>query len=59
MQLLSPGAFNKDLVYVKPRANGRNTVGQQLPTSSDATCRVRLHTRLRVATCCWELLPKV
>ena len=33
---------------VKPRANGRNIVGQQLPTLSDVTCCVRLHTLLHV-----------
>ena len=36
---------------VKPRANGRNIVGQQLPTL--------LHTLLHVVACCWELLRKV
>ena len=32
----------------KPRANGRNIVGQQLPILLDVTCYVRLHTLLRV-----------
>ena len=30
------------------RANGRNIVGQQLPTLLDVTCCVRLHTLLHV-----------
>ena len=38
----------QDLRRVKPRANGRNIVGQQLPTLSDVTCCVRLHTLLHV-----------
>ena len=33
---------------LKPRANGRNIVGQQLPTLLDVTCYVRLHTLLDV-----------
>ena len=33
---------------VKPRTNGRNIVGQQLPTLLDVTCWVRLHTLLHV-----------
>ena len=33
---------------LKPRANGRNIVGQQLPTLLDVTCCVRLHTLLHV-----------
>ena len=37
---------------VKPRANGRNIVGQQLPTLLDVTCCVRLHTLLHVVGCC-------
>ena len=44
---------------VKPRANGRNIVDQQLPTLLDVTCRVRLHTLLHVVVCFWELLCKV
>ena len=44
---------------VKPRANGRNIVDQQLPTLLDVTCRVRLHTLLHVVVCFWELLRKV
>ena len=41
-----------------PRANGRNIVGQQLPTLLDVTCCVRLHTLLHVVAFCWELLHK-
>ena len=37
---------------VKPRANGRNIVGQQLSTLFDVTCCVRLHTLLHVVACC-------
>ena len=37
---------------LKPRANGRNIVGQQLPTLLDVTCSVRLHTLLHVVGCC-------
>ena len=44
---------------VKPRENGRNIVGQQLPTLLDFTCCVRLHTLLHVVGCCWLLLRKV
>ena len=42
----------------KPHANGRNFVGQQLPTLLDVTRCVRLHTLLHVVACCWELLRK-
>ena len=35
-------------VCLKPRENGRNIVGQQLPTLLDVTCCVRLHTLLDV-----------
>ena len=41
--------------FVKPRANGRNIVGQQLPTLLDVTCCVRLYT----LTSCWMLLRVV
>ena len=43
---------------VKPRANGRSNVGQQLPTplELDVVCCVRLHTPLHVVACCRELL---
>ena len=34
--------------HLKPRANGRNIVGQQIPTLLDVTCYVRLHTLLHV-----------
>ena len=37
---------------LKPRANRRNIVGQQLPTLLDVTCCVRLHTVLHVVGCC-------
>ena len=33
---------------MKPRASGRNTVRQQLPTLADVTCCVPLHTLLHV-----------
>ena len=41
--------------FVKPRANGRNIVGQQLPNLLDVTCCVRLYS----LTCCWMLLRVV
>ena len=44
---------------LKPRANGRNIVGQQLPKLLDVTCCVRLHTLLHVVGCCCVLLRKV
>ena len=44
---------------VKPRANGRNIFGQQLPTLLDVTCCVRLYTLLHVVGCCCVLLRKV
>ena len=37
---------------LKPRANGRNIVGHQLPTVLDVTCCVCLHTLLRVVGSC-------
>ena len=37
---------------LKPRANGRSIVGQQLPALLDVTCCVRLHTLLHVVGCC-------
>ena len=43
----------------KPRANGRNIVGQQLPALLDVTCCVRLHTLLHVVGCCCVLSRKV
>ena len=36
------------LNQIKPRANGHNFAGHQLPTFLDVTCRVRLHTLLHV-----------
>ena len=39
-------------VKVKPRANGRNIFGQQLPTLLDATCCVRCRLVLVVGSCC-------
>ena len=44
---------------LKPRANGRNIVGQQLPTLLDVTCCIRLRTLLHVVACCCVLLRKV
>ena len=38
---------------MKSHENGRNIVGQQLPTY--VTCCVRLHTLLHLVACCWEL----
>ena len=35
-------------ICLKPRANGRNIVGQQLLTLLDVTCCVRLYTLLQV-----------
>ena len=46
-------------LQLKPRANRRNIVGQQLPTLLDVTCFARLHTLLHVEACCWELSLKV
>ena len=41
---------------LKPRANGRNIVGQQLPILLDVTCCVRSHTLLHVVgSCCIRL----
>ena len=42
--------YNVFALEIKPRANGHNIVGQQLPTLLDVTCCVRLH----VVACCWE-----
>ena len=39
--MCSPSGQYNDL---KPRANGRNIVGQQRPALLDVTCCVRLHT---------------
>ena len=46
------------LFTLKPRANGRNIVGQQLPTLLDVTCCVRVHTMWHVVGCCCVLLRK-
>ena len=50
---------DKGLLSIKPRANGRNIVGQQLPTLLDVTCSIRLQTLLHVVGCCCLLLHKV
>ena len=39
---------------VKLRANGRNIVGQQLPTLFDVTCCLRLHTLLMLLRKVWN-----
>ena len=40
-------------LLIKPRANGRNNVAQQLTTLLDVTCCVCLHTLLHVVgSCC-------
>ena len=39
-------------LQLKPRANARNIVGQQLLTLLDVTCCVRLHTLLHVVGSC-------
>ena len=44
-----------EVTSFKPRANGRNIVGQQLPTLLDVTCCVRLHTQCIVGNCCVSL----
>ena len=48
------GLFTQSQVLLSSivRANGRNIVGQQLPTLLDVTCCVRLHTLLHVVGCC-------
>ena len=43
---------------LKSRANGRNIVGQQLPTLLGVTCCVRLHTLFYIVVCCWALSAK-
>ena len=40
-------------LLIKPRANGRNNVAQQLPTLLDVTCCVSLHTLLHVVGSCY------
>ena len=47
--------------FIKPRASGRNIVGQLLPTLWDVTCCVRFTPccmLLYVFACYWELLRK-
>ena len=44
-----------EVTSFKPRANGRNFVGQQLPTFLDVTCCVRLNTQCIVGSCCIRL----
>ena len=44
---------------INPRTNGRNIVGQQLPTFLDVTCCARLLTLLHVVVYFWELLCTV
>ena len=39
-------------LLIKAHANGRNFVGQQLPTLLDVTRYVRLHTLWHVVACC-------
>ena len=51
--------YVSEYVVLKPRANGRNVVGLQLPTLLDVICCVRLHTLLNVVGCCCVLLRKV
>ena len=48
-------ARHSKTLLLKPRANGRNIVGQQLPTLLDVTRCVRLQPPF---ACCWMLLPK-
>ena len=44
--------LNLNFKHLKPRANGSNIDGQQLPTLLDVTCWVRLQTLLQVIGCC-------
>ena len=47
-----------ETAFIKPRGNGRNIVGQHLPTLLDVTCPVRLHTLLHVVgKCCTKFEP--
>ena len=43
-----PSFLSPAFTSAKPHANGRNIVGQQLPTLLDVKCCVRLHTLLHV-----------
>ena len=44
---------------LKAHANGRNIVGQQVPTLLGPTCCVRLHSMLALVASCWHLLDVV
>ena len=44
---------------IKAHANGRNIVGQQVPTLLGPTCCVRLHSMLALVASCWHLLDVV
>ena len=48
-------ALNTQSRRVKHRANGRNIIGQQLPTLLHVTRCVRLYTLLHVVGCCCVL----
>ena len=51
--MLRPFALDFTVMSLKPGANGRNIVGQQLPTFLDSIYCVRLHTLLHdVGSCC-------
>ena len=50
--------FQSSLI-LKPHANGRNIVGEQLPTLLNVTCYVRFNNLSHVVACCWELTRKV
>ena len=56
-QKMSKKCFQSSLI-LKPRANGPNIVGEQLPTLLDVTCYVRFNNLLHVVACCWELARK-
>ena len=43
---------------LKPRANGRNIVDQQVPKFWCVTCYVHLHTLFKIVVCCWALSAK-
>ena len=47
------------LSWLKPRANRRIIVGQQLPSLLDVRRCIRLLSLLHVVACCWELVRKV
>ena len=51
--MLRPFPLDFTVMSLKPRANGRNIFGQQLPTLLDSIHCVRLHTLLHdVGSCC-------